>query len=116
MEEAAEDLRKLEFERKQLKEFLERSEALARLENNADFKAIILDWFLEKEAIRLVHLQGTPGAQVEATKNSIERQLIAISGLSEKFRMIKTLGNTAKADLITIDETQEEILTESRAV
>ena len=116
MKDVSEELTKIEFERKQLKEFIERNEAFQRLKNNPDFKLVILDWFLEKEAIRLVHLQGTPGASADVTDKSVVRQLTAISGLAEKFRMIENLGNTAKYDLMALEQTQEEILTESEAV
>ena len=93
-------------------EIIKLDKALERLESNQDFKAVIIDGYLEKEAVRLVHLKSDPAMQNPSSQASVTAQIDAIGGLVQYFRTVGQLASIA-AKSIAADETErDELLAE----
>ena len=98
--------------REELKEFSARAEALTRLQNNADFKLVITDGYMEDEAIRLVHLLGDARFNSDdkkaAYREDFQEPMIGIARLSEYFRSIFQLSSQAQRELDGLNQAETE--------
>lgn len=97
---------------REAKEILGIHAALVRLESNKDFRKVIKEGYLEREAIRLVHLKADPAYQTPERQAAILGDITAIGGLLQYFRTVA--HNAAQAvKAIEADEAElEEILRE----
>jgi len=91
----------IELSIEQAKAFIAVGEALARLENNPDFKLVIGDGYFKENAIRLVHLKchpqmGTPEKQADIIR--------AIDGIGELNRYFDVINHQANLALQSIDD------------
>lgn len=88
--------------------------ALERLKLSRDFKVVVLDGYLTKEAVRLVHLRGS------SSKNSLEEQasvlarIDAIGHFYEYLNQIQDAAVIAQKGIAADEQTREEILAEDR--
>ena len=98
--------------REELKKFSARAEALTRLQNNADFKLVITDGYMEDEAIRLVHLLGdvrfNSDDKKAAYREDFQERMIGIARLSEYFRSIFQLSSQAQRELDGLNQAETE--------
>ena len=98
--------------REELKKFSARAEALTRLQNNADFKLVITDGYMEDEAIRLVHLLGDARFNSDdkkaAYREDFQERMIGIARLSEYFRSIFQLSGQAQRELDGLNQAETE--------
>lgn len=98
--------------REELKKFGARAEALTRLQNNADFKLVITDGYMEDEAIRLVHLLGDARFNSDdkkaAYREDFQERMIGIARLSEYFRSIFQLSGQAQRELDGLNQAETE--------
>ena len=98
--------------REELKKFNARAEALTRLQNNADFKLVITDGYMEDEAIRLVHLLGDARFNSDdkkaAYREDFQERMIGIARLSEYFRSIFQLSGQAQRELDGLNQAETE--------
>ena len=98
--------------REELKEFSARAEALTRLQNNADFKLVITDGYMEDEAIRLVHLLGDARFNSDdkkaAYREDFQERMIGIARLSEYFRSVFQLSGQAQRELDGLNQAETE--------
>ena len=98
--------------REELKKFNARAEALTRLQNNADFKLVITDGYMEDEAIRLVHLLGDARFNSDdkkaAYREDFQERMISIARLSEYFRSIFQLSGQAQRELDGLNQAETE--------
>lgn len=98
--------------REELKKFKAKAEALTRLQNNADFKLVITDGYMEDEAIRLVHLLGDARFNSDDKKTvyreDFQERMIGIARLSEYFRSIFQLSGQAQRELDGLNEAETE--------
>lgn len=94
------------------KQFIELDKALERLEANKDFLKVIKEGYLEKEAIRLVHLKADPAMQTPDRQLSISKSIDGIGNLLDYFRTVSfTAAQALKA--IEADEFErDELLAE----
>jgi len=83
-----EELELVDSRIEELKEMIEIKEALERLHKNEDFKKIILDVYLEKEAERLFKVLITPSTLKRDTIQNIEDKLSSIRNLKQFFGVI----------------------------
>ncbi len=102
----------LEDSIKASRQFVEMDKALERLESNADFKKIIVEGYLEKEAVRLVHLKGNAAMQTPERKASILAQIDAISGLLQYFQTISQQASMAVNNIASSEAMLEELSAE----
>ena len=105
------NVRQIEENIKEAKEIVEVDKALARLVENRDFRKVIKEGYLEKEAIRLVHLRGDPAFQTPDRQAGVLSQIDAIGQLLGYFRAIKHNASVALKAI----ESDEAVLDELRA-
>lgn len=88
------------------KQLIELDKALERLETHRDFKLLIIDGYLEKESVRLVHLKSDPAMQTAERQASVIAQIDAIGGLLQYFRVV---GQQAALASKTIESDESEL-------
>jgi hypothetical protein len=86
--------------------------SLERLVLNRDFKQVILTGYLEKEAIRLVHLKADPSMQSTEQQRSILTQLDSIGHLQQYLLGIRDNVGMALKALEATEIVRDELLTE----
>lgn len=89
--------------------------AIERLKTNRDFKEVVSTGYFEKEAVRLVHLMGSPHMQTPEKQASIVRDLAAISGFSEYLNTGLFKAELAAKSLPDTEEALAEMLQEQAA-
>lgn len=97
---------------KQSKETIAIGKSLERLFNNADFKKIVLDLYMEKDALRLVQLKADPSMQSEGSQKSILTQIDAIGALSQFFQTLRFKISMAEKALEVDEQMRDELLEE----
>ena len=106
-------LQTIELTIEEAKKNIERMEALERLHTNADFKNVLLEGFLEKEALRLVRAKAFPSIRNEPERQKfIEDRLSAIAEVYSWFNQINQEGAASLAAMEDFEQTREEILKE----
>ena len=88
------------------KQHIELDKALERLESNRDFKLLIVDGYLEKESVRLVHLKSDPAMQTPERQAAVIAQIDAIGGLLQYFRVV---GQQAALASKTVESDESEL-------
>lgn len=83
--------------------------ALERLMKNRDFKSLILDGYLEREAVRLVHLKADPNMQTPERQAGILMQIDSIGALTSYLNGIRQQSAQGTKIRIEAEETLEEI-------
>jgi len=86
--------------------------SLDRLSRNNDFKALILEGYFEKDAIRLVTLKGDPNMQSAENQAALIKQMDAIGGLRQYLSGVLQLSRMAEKALVQDEETRDEIMAE----
>jgi hypothetical protein len=105
-------LQLLEMNIQRAQEIVDLGNALERLENNRDFKKVIVDGYFNKEAIRLVHLKSDSNMQSEEMQQSILKQMDGIGALNQYFRTLKHSASVAASAIASDTEMRDEILAE----
>ena len=67
-------------------------EALERLEQNEDFKKVILEGYFRDKAQNGVSLLAVPQIKAQGKRTDVIEELIAISQLQDYFQVIKAMG------------------------
>ena len=111
----ANDIEEIELSIEDAKKQVRRKEALIRLEENADFKMLITDGFMEKHAVRQVMMKGHPDLQSEKAQNMLNKQIDAIGQFKQFLLGIWTLGSNAEVALERDEATLIEMLAEDAA-
>ena len=109
-----ETVRQIEDSIQRDKQHIALNNALDRLESNRDFKAVIIEGYLEKEAIRLVHLKSAPFMQTAEKQASVISQIDAIGGLMAYFRTLSHNAAQAAASIESAQAAIEELLSEEK--
>lgn len=99
-------IQEIELNIKEAKQVVETGKALERLRNNRDFKRLIADEYLHKEAVRLVHLKADINSQSAFSQESIIKQMDCIGSLTHFFQRIEHQAMLAG---IAITNDEEEI-------
>ena len=105
-------VRSLEQNMLQSKALVEMGNALERLQNNKDFKKVVLDGYFREEAIRLVHLKGSPHTQSPDMQRSIVTQIDAIAAVADFFSTVLFKARQGERSLADDQETIEELARE----
>lgn len=103
-------LQQIELSLNQAKEMIGKRDALRRLMDNKDFKHVISDNYMEKDAARLVALKADPAMQEETHQKNILRQIDAIGTFREYLRTIFQEGHMAEKAVADNEETREQLL------
>ena len=100
------DIQEIELTLEHAKKMVALGTSLERLMNNRDFKKLIREEYLEREAIRLVHLKCDPNMQSEESQKLILSQIDSIGALTTFLRHIEHQAMRAK---MAIDDCEEEL-------
>ena len=88
--------------------------ALDRLKLNREFKQIVLDGYLSKEAVRLVHEKASPTNQTPEIQRLLLAQIDAIGCLYQYFARIDAAAVISRNSLQSDEQTRELLLSEGR--
>lgn len=88
---------------------------LDRLLSNRDFKKVIREEYLEKEAVRLVHLKGDPNMQSPESQAAIVRQMDAIGSFTGFLRKLEQQSYLAQKAIEDGEETLDSLRAEEEA-
>jgi hypothetical protein len=98
-QEKAQETIQIEVTIEELEQAINKRNMLQMLEGNEAFKEVILEGYLEKNAIRLVHLKGASSMQTKEQQDGIDKQIMAVSMLGEHFRSVYAMANIAEKRL-----------------
>jgi len=83
---------------KALTYWVEQAEALARLEQNSDFKKVIKEGYFKDKAVSGVSILATDQVKNGGKRTDVMESLIAISTLQDHFQTIYAMGQAIKAE------------------
>lgn len=86
--------------------------SLERLQDNRDFRKVVMEGYFQREAIRLVHLKADPSMQTAAMQASIVSQMDAIGALNQYFETIFHQAALATKAIAADEETIAELAAE----
>lgn len=105
-------IEEVEMSINEAKKIVNLGKSLERLLANRDFKRVFLEEYLEKEAIRLVHLKGDLNMQSAEHQASILSQMDAISCFTMFMQKLQHQGVLAEKAMEdgenTLDELRQE--------
>ena len=105
-------LNALEQEMQSVKEHIELNKSLQALLKNKHFKRVIMDNYLQKEAVRLTHMKGDPNWQEADKQEILDKELFAIGSFASYLRNIEQNAITAENALKYMEEERDRILSE----
>lgn len=97
------------------KQGLALAKALINLKNNADFRTLITEGYLQNEAVRLVHLKSDPSMAEPHLQAGILRDIDGIGSLAEYFRVVAKSGEQAERSIADAEAQILEIEEEDAA-
>jgi hypothetical protein len=83
---------------------------LDRLMSSRDFQEVVLNGYLQKEAIRLVHLKAAKSEQSPEAQQAIVSKLDSIGQLHQYFEGIRAQAELARMSLNAAEQTRIELL------
>lgn len=102
----------IELNIKQAQKIVDVGTSLERLLLNRDFKKVIVEGYLEQEAVRLVHLKADESMQTPAKQESVIKQIDAIGALSSYFNTVRWKAAQAVKAIDADEQTREELIQE----
>jgi hypothetical protein len=94
------------------KEIVAKGAALERLKNHPDFRKVVVEGYLEREAIRLVHLKGDQHMQKPERQAGIQADIDAIGRFAAYLGSVSQFAAMAAASLEDAEAAREEIAAE----
>ena len=94
----------------QCKSQIEFGKAIERLNRNPDFKKVILEGYLEQEAIRLVHASSSAAFDAPDKRAALMREIDGIGKLASFFRVSQMLAERAEGQLVETEELRQEMI------
>lgn len=89
------------------------ADAVKRLKSNPDFKLVVINGYLQSEAVRLVHLKADPSVESDKDKQeNIDADISAIGRFNQYLSNLVVTGNMAKKTLADDEDTRQELLKE----
>lgn len=105
-------IKEIEMNIKQAQCLVDMGNSLERLRSNKDFKAVIIDGYLNKEAVRLVHLKSDVSMQTAERQASIVKQMDSIGQLNQFFDTVYHQASLAGKAIASDEEARDELLSE----
>lgn len=93
---------------------VEHGAVLQRLQMSREFKQVVTDGYLNKEAVRLVRLKAHPSMQSPENQRVVTAQIDAIGCFYQYLSKIHEDAEQAKKSMDSAEQTREEILSEDR--
>ena len=89
----------LELETVENEQWIQRYEALERLKKNPDFINVIMEGYIRDRSLNGVSMLANESVKRQGQRPDVMEMLVAVSTLQDYFKMLKNLGQIAKADL-----------------
>lgn len=110
-----EQVKQIEIEIEQARDWINKAECLERLRDNQDFKDLIETGYFKEEAARIVALKADPnfvfaGEDQMKFLNILET---GVGALQQFFRQIDMQANAAKQGMGEMEETREAVAAEA---
>jgi len=105
-------LHQIEITLAKAKERLALADALERLHQNPDFKAVILEEFFKEEASRAVMLKSDPNMFQTDQQKIVDNIIIGVGSLFQYFGKVYALADQAARAMEADQDTREELLQE----
>ena len=102
------EIQQVELSLEEAKKLVEFGEAIERLNQNRDFKTVILEGYMGEEAKRLVFLTGEYNLTPEA-REQVHQNIHGIAALRNYLVARTQIGEIAKKEVQDFSETLEEI-------
>ena len=93
----------------QCEENIRAGEALKRLDANPDFRLIVHDLYMRKNAVRLVHALGDPNCASDEVRERLVREMDSIASFSAFLRQLEQAAHQAEVTK-QANETELELL------
>lgn len=106
-------IKEIQITRDQAKEKIDLYESLVKLRKNKEFKLLIEKQYLEKEAIRLVHLKAHPSQEDLQSQQAVDKAINAIGEFGQFLNAILQEGIQMKKALEECDRELQLIHEES---
>jgi len=107
-----EQVQEIEKSIRNAKKAVDLGAAVQRLRTNRDFKLVVLDGYLEQEAIRLVHLKSAPEFQSPERQASVIRDIDSIGALAGYLNNLINFAGMASKQLESDQETLADLAAE----
>jgi len=108
----ADQIQEIERNLETAKALVETNSAFQRLLKNSDFKHVITEGYLQKEAIRLVKLKAEASMASPEKQALILRDIDSIGSLHQYFTTIVQLAGMAERSIVSDEATHAELLAE----
>ena len=105
-------IKEVEINIEDAKEMIALRDALNRLENNKDFRKIILDGYFKDEASRAVLLKADIHMQQDKDQKQLDNIITGIGFLRQYFGKIYAMASQAEMGLKNDEETREQLYAE----
>ena len=105
-------VQQLETQRETMKQAVEMRQAVQRLTQNADFRKVITEQFMEKECARYVHASADPALNERNQKDALSIAQAA-GHLKRYLSVLIQMGNAAENELDSIDTALDEARAET---
>jgi hypothetical protein len=112
MNEVENQIHQVERSVEEAKAFIAKSDALARLEKNEDFKFLVIEGILKDDAVRVVMALASPNAQSEEVQGQFKRRQAMIGELYNYLHYVHVEGDQARTGMAEYENTREELLAE----
>lgn len=106
------DIKEVEYSIQQAKTAVELGLCLTKLQNNRDFRKLILEYYFEQESIRLVHAKSDTALQSDFAQAIILKQMDSIGSLKHFFDRIQNTAAIAYKTIESDEATRDELLEE----
>ncbi len=110
-----EDIKEIELNIERAKELVSKGDALERLMQNADFKQVILEDYLDREAVRLVHLKSDQNMQTDEDQRAILGQMDAIGAFTTYMNAVRQAAYLSRSAIEEGEEARAELIAEGVA-
>ncbi len=107
-------VQQIEVSIEQAKENISLLDTLRKLEQDPNFKKLILENYLEKESIRLVSALSSPALQAEEQQKLLHGDMLGIASLRSYFSKIIADGQMSKNAMPAYLSTEAEMLAEGK--
>ncbi|WP_289100986.1 hypothetical protein [uncultured Marinobacter sp.] len=109
---SSQDVVELEMNIKEAKELVELGKSLERLEKNRDFKKVIQEHYLNKEAVRLVHAKGDAAMQDPKHQANILRDIDGIGSFTQFLNFLRYQAEMAKDAIRECEDVLDDLRAE----
>ena len=105
-------VQQLETQREAMKQAVEMRQAVQRLTQNADFRTVITEQFMEKECARYVHASSDPALSERNQKDALSIAQAA-GHLKRYLSVLIQMGNAAENEMESIDNALDDARAET---